>query len=441
MLLKQGIFTTIALIALTATARSESANGPLADLVGHWDLVGTTIRVKIHSDATIDHSRLGAGTIREVEADVFRFRYRHQDDLQCEYRAARYSQNELHLVVVTQPSPQDCELGAMRRAPGSEVKSPAASIYEKDLEIRVRPNIGAHTLPTTVFKDCDRCPDMVVVPAGAFLMGSPDGEAGRYPVEGPIRAVTIQRPFAIGRYHITVRQFREFVTATNRTIADDCHVEGANDFVPTRGLSFAAPGFLQTEWHPVVCVSWEDAAAYAAWLAGTTGKPYRLLSEAELEYAARAGTATRFWWGDKVDRLLARFDMSASGSSPTSTASQRDGSALLPKPNQARTLPQSATVAQSSGTVAVTSGRPNPWGIFHVHGNAASWAADCWSTTLIGAPVDGSPASSGDCTKRSIRGGAWTSFERDMRASYRESAPMANRYYHVGFRIGLSLAP
>ena len=131
--------------------------------------------------------------------------------------------------------------------------------------------------PKDTFRECDNCPEMVVVPAGSFTMGSPEREGGRFPNEGPQHVVTIGRPFAVGKLHVTVDQFAGFVRETQYQ-ARKC---------------WRNPGFAQDGSHPAVCLSWDDAKAYADWLAKKTGKPYRLLSEAEFEYAARGRTSQR----------------------------------------------------------------------------------------------------------------------------------------------------
>jgi len=145
--------------------------------------------------------------------------------------------------------------------------------------------------PMDSFRECDKCPDMVAIPAGSFAMGA--NNAQQTPIATPRHQVTIAKPFAVGRFHITVAQFTAFVAETGHQ-ADSC-MHGPDG-------SWRDPGFSQSGNHPVVCVSWHDAAAYVAWLSKKTGKAYRLLTEAEWEYAARAGTTTEWFWGDEVSR-------------------------------------------------------------------------------------------------------------------------------------------
>src|SRR5687768_11566839 len=152
--------------------------------------------------------------------------------------------------------------------------------------------------------DCADCPPMIVIPAGAFVMGSPDDEAGRYATEGPRRNLTIAS-FAMSVHEVTRAQYAAFVTDTARPDGIGCKTMGDGSTtaaVPDAAASWRSPGFDQTADHPVVCVSWRDASDYATWLARNTGHDYRLPSEAEWEYAARAGTTTAYAWGDRADR-------------------------------------------------------------------------------------------------------------------------------------------
>jgi formylglycine-generating enzyme required for sulfatase activity len=148
--------------------------------------------------------------------------------------------------------------------------------------------------PKDVFRECDKCPEMVVVPSGSFTMGSPDTERNRSAVEGPQHGVVIAKPFAVSKFHITVDQFAAFVTETGYDAGSECFTyESETDNGGWRSdRSWRNRGFLQEGSHPAVCLSWGDSKAYVAWLSRKTGKAYRLLTEAEWEYSARAGTRT-----------------------------------------------------------------------------------------------------------------------------------------------------
>ncbi len=148
--------------------------------------------------------------------------------------------------------------------------------------------------PGETFRDCAACPQMVVVPAGSYRPGSPSHEVGRYDDEGPVRQVTIEQPFAVGVYEVTVGDYEGFVGATGYAGGKSCSTYEEEGWKERPGRTWRDPGFQQTERDPVVCVNWKDAQAYAEWLSGETGKRYRLLSEAEWEYVARAGTTLSF---------------------------------------------------------------------------------------------------------------------------------------------------
>jgi formylglycine-generating enzyme required for sulfatase activity len=168
--------------------------------------------------------------------------------------------------------------------------------------------------PKDSFRECENCPEMVVAPAGSFTMGSPETEEGRFSWEGPQHVVTLSRPFAVGRLHVTVDQFAAFVRDAGYDATSKCRTYEDGKFRERADHSWRNPGFAQDGSHPVVCVSWDDAKAYVDWLAKKTVKPYRLLSEAEWEYAARGrtspGTYPRFWFGND-ERDLCRYGNSA----------------------------------------------------------------------------------------------------------------------------------
>jgi formylglycine-generating enzyme required for sulfatase activity/uncharacterized caspase-like protein len=256
--------------------------------------------------------------------------------------------------------------------------------------------------PKQSFRECADCPEMVVVPAGSFTMGSPGSEPGRVDNEGPQHVVTIRQPFAVGKFHVTRDQFAVFANETG--------------FAAHSGCDWRSPGFTQDGSHPVVCVSWDDAKAYADWLAKKTSKAYRLLSEAEFEYAARAGTTTPFWWGSSITPDQANYDGNYVYAGGGSKGVYR-----------ARTVP-------------VDSFQPNPWGLYNVHGNAYQWTADCWHNDYNGAPADGS-AWITTCNEgaRIVRGGSWYSLPMVLRAALRVRLTAPN--LSIGFRVARTLIP
>lgn len=223
--------------------------------------------------------------------------------------------------------------------------------------------------PGITFRDCPDCLEMVVVPAGRFLMGTPETDPFNYEQERPVHRVTIARPFAVGVYEVTRGEYGRFVSETGRPIGNSCWTYEAGDWETRSNRVWSNPGFSQTDNHPVACVYWLDAKAFVAWLSRKTGQEYRLLSESEWEYMARAGTTTPWHWGslDQAQCLYANVGDSTSELSPNYPCF--DG--------YARTAP-------------VGSFLPNDWGLYDVAGNVWEWVEDCHNYDYEGAPVDGS---------------------------------------------------
>ena len=264
--------------------------------------------------------------------------------------------------------------------------------------------------PGTKFRDCPECPEMVVVPSGSFQMGSPPSEEGRVDNEGPGHRVTIGYRFAVGKYEVTLREFARFVEATGRSMGNACRTYVGRKWERRSGRHWRHPGFGQTDAHPVVCVDWEDARAYVRWLSRKTGHRYRLLSEAEWEYAARAGTTTRYSWGDGIGRNRANCG---------GCGSRWDGRQTAP----------------------VGSFAANGFGLYDVHGNVWEWVADCWNNSYRGAPSDGSAWESGNCGRRVLRGGSRLDRPRYLRSAYRFGFGTGHRLYYIGFRVARTLTP
>ncbi len=255
---------------------------------------------------------------------------------------------------------------------------------------------GRAITPGSHFRDCPRCPEMVVLPPGAFLMGSPDAEAGRHPTEGPVHPVMIDQAFAMGVHEVTFDEWDACVESG-----------GCNGYRPKRrflGRTMGGPR------HPVIRVGWEDVPAYLAWLSHESGGRYRLPSEAEWEYAARAGTTTPYYTGDTMSRQEANFGRYFTG----------------------RPMPVGSYPA-------------NPFGLHDMLGNVAEWCEDCWNESYVGAPVDGSAWRSGDCERRVLRGGHWASgaegfrtgdMPRDMRAASRTFGPPPSNWIRRAVKEG-----
>jgi formylglycine-generating enzyme required for sulfatase activity len=276
--------------------------------------------------------------------------------------------------------------------------------------------------PRDVFKECDNCPEMVVVPSGSFTMGSPADEKERGINEGPQHVVTIGTPFAVGRLHVTVDQFAAFVAETKSDAGSKCFtVKGSEQW-------WRNPGFVQDGSHPVVCLSWNDAKAYVDWLTKRTGKPYRLLTESEWEYAARGrtspGSYPRFWFGND-EKHLCRY-----GNGADQKARDRMATWLQ-------------VIVPCDDGYAYTSpaGRfaENNFGLRDMFGNAWQWTADCWHNSYDGAPTDGSAWTSGDCSSHVLRGGAWAEGSGGLRAAVRGQGGPGLRENFDGFRVGRTL--
>jgi len=244
------------------------------------------------------------------------------------------------------------------------------------------PSMSAVPQPGEVFRDCADCPEMVVVPAGEFTMGS-----GETIYEKPEHKVVITSAFAIGRREVTFQEWDHCFTAGGCKYWPDDHGWG-------RGR------------RPVVDISWDDAKLFVSWLSQTTKRAYRLPSEAEWEYAARAGTNSPFWWGRSAGGNAVCEDCSA------------------PPPQQ--TLP--------TGSM-----RPNGFGLYDVAGNAAEWVEDCWHEFYRGAPADGSPWTTGQCRLRVLRGGSFGSKMNMVRSAARFRYDQDVRYYANGFRVARDL--
>ncbi len=278
--------------------------------------------------------------------------------------------------------------------------------------------------PGVRFRDCEGCPELVVLPAGSFMMGSPASETGRHDYEGPQHSVTIGEPFAVGVYEVTRGEFGRFVAATGHAVDDRCSTyEGYR--MERTGRSWRSPGYEQTDEHPVVCVAWEDARAYARWLSEITGRAYRLLSEAEWEYAARAGTRTAGYWGDTDEAEQCRHANGADRSSGLHRTSEWTVSC---DDGYARTAPVGSYTA-------------NGFGLHDVVGNVWELVDDCWNESYAGAPSDGSTRERGHCDRRAIRGGAWgTSVGWALlRSALRWWYDIGNRGSGVGFRVARGL--
>ena len=244
--------------------------------------------------------------------------------------------------------------------------------------------------PGAVLRDCNECPEMVVVPAGRFRMG------GDYSDEQPVHEVTIAAPFAAGKYEVTFAEWDTCVAAGGCTHRPDDEGWG-------RGS------------RPVINVSWKDAQEYVAWLSRKTGKTYRLLSEAEWEYVARAGTTTEYWWGNEADHAHANY-----GSDECCRG-------------------MAAGADRWVNTSPVGSFEPNAFGLLDTAGNVYEWVEDCWHDSYAGAPADGSAWTSGNCDRHVVRGGSWYDNPWYLRSASRYRYSTGFRNDTFGFRVARTL--
>lgn len=274
--------------------------------------------------------------------------------------------------------------------------------------------------------DCATCPVMVVVPAGSFMVGSPPDEIDRDSDEGPARSVVFETPFAIGRTEVTRGQFAAFVRATQHQMTPGCLTWNGAKLDLAENRSWADPGFVQTDDHPVVCVSWHDATAYAQWLSGLTGRDYHLPSESQWEYATRGGATGAYAFPNPPDGACAVgnvADVTAKAAVPAwGTVACDDGVGL--------------------GTAAVASYAPNGFGLYDTVGNVWEFVDDCYFPNHDEIPRDGSPRGlAGKCGIALDRGGGFSSLmPGHLRVANRSRAPSTSvRVYSLGFRIARRL--
>jgi formylglycine-generating enzyme required for sulfatase activity len=275
---------------------------------------------------------------------------------------------------------------------GGRAAKPAVGTFPKDYEAG------------DVFKDCDACPEMVAVPSGRFTMGSPPEENGRYKHESPQHRVTISKPFAVGRFEVTFDEWDACVAGG-----------GCSGYRPKdRGWGRGR--------RPVILVNRKDAKAYVDWLSRRTGESYRLLTESEWEYVARAGSTTRQFWGEDVgDIEICGY---ANGADRITDIDWRN---------------KSCTDGVGKRTAPVGKYRPNAFGLYDVIGNVWEWVEDCWNRSYAGAPGDGGAWLTSGCSHRVVRGGSWINSLRMLRAAVRYRYPSHDRDFILGFRVARKL--
>ncbi len=254
----------------------------------------------------------------------------------------------------------------------------------------------------TRIRDCDRCPQMIVVPAGKFMMGSPAEEEGRYDNEAPQHLVHIAKPFAVGKFEVTFAEWNA------------CVADGACAPVVDMGWGRGM--------RPVMNVNYDQAIGYTEWLSKKTGKVYRLLSESEWEYAARAGShAAHFWKG--ADAKVCEY---------ANVGDRR----VKVKHKSKETFDCDDRYAE---TAPVGTHKANAFGLHDMLGNVWEWVQDCYNPEFAGAPLDGSAWTGGDCSTRVFRGGSWYSNPRDVRLAQRDKDDASASFNDLGFRVARAL--
>ena len=289
----------------------------------------------------------------------------------------------------------------------------------KEVAAHAKAGMTESIAPGTLIRDCPTCPEMVVVDKGSFQQGGNSNAADRD--ELPRHAVKIATAFAVSRFEITLFQFTEFVNASGYNFGGDASCNKKKSAVEDK--TWKSPGFPQREDEPVVCTSWFDANAYAQWMSKVTGKRYRLLSESEWEYMARAGSDALTPWGTEESKSCEHANLA------DEAFVKRTEAKVAYKCND-----QSAFTAAGS-----TSLRQNRFGIHDAIGNVAEWVADCLTDDYAGAPIDGSAVNSATCQKRVYRGGAFNYNVADVRFARRESIAPAERRPFIGIRLGREL--
>jgi formylglycine-generating enzyme required for sulfatase activity len=330
---------------------------------------------------------------RAADAELNRLAKEEQQRVVLQARAAAAYRAEQQRARAEIAARTEAELAVLMPSPGSPVADTAGVLRDRFLE-------GA-----------GMGPELVLIPTGRFQMGSPEHERKKAMEAGSQKAwldretpqhwVGIEQPIALGRYPVTVGQWREFAQATG--------------WQPQGEFNWAAPGFAQGADHPVVGVTWNDAQQYLGWLSAMTGQVYRLPSEAEWEYACRAGTRTAFSFGDTISAALANYDGNY-------------------------TYNGSPKGANRKGTSRVGEYAPNPWGLYDVHGNVWEWVQDVVHDNYDGAPNTGRAwEEGGDQARRILRGGAWQYNPRYLRSAVRNGSAVALSNAIVGFRVARNL--
>lgn len=377
------------------------------------------------SDRMLEEARLirsNDSLIDQAEEEIVGIRTRQAEMLEAQAVAAMdagdFNRAERVLVDLVALGDQEILLGQLRR------RLEEARIYGG---FRPGQIIRDHFLNSPLWT-----PESVVITAGSFMMGSETFDEGHLENESPQHRVNIRRGFAIGRKEVTVAEFRGFVdragyvTDAERKGYSTVYNHASGRLTQRRDVTWEMgyDGRDAEDDHPVVHISWNDAQAYVNWLARGTGKPYRLPSEAEFEYALRGGKTGDYWWGNGT---------------PRSAVENITGDGDESRSRRSWTVAFQNYTDGYWGPAPVGSFQPNPFGLFDISGNVAEWVWDCWHDTYIRAPVDGSAWINPGCGYRVVRGGYWASSPRQTRSAFRLSARPDSHGARVGIRIARDL--
>lgn len=287
---------------------------------------------------------------------------------------------------------------------------------------------------STRTRDCEQCPEMVVIPSGTAIVGASTNDKFRNADELPERKVAISQPFAVSRYEITRDQYAAFVHATNRPVGGDCLTDRRKrgDWQLDAATTFRDPGFAQAGDHPVACVNWDEAQAYVAWLNTQTQGGYRLLTEVEWEYVARGGTTQNliYPWGNDATQgcpFANVFDRTA-----LQTYAGMDTSGY-------KVFDPMDCADGRLNTSPVGSLQPNGFGVYDIIGNVQEWIEDCYSATRDQLSDSGAPPAQSDCARRLIKGGSWGTLAHNVRIAERIPYPATHRDDSIGIRVAKTL--
>lgn len=287
---------------------------------------------------------------------------------------------------------------------------------------------------STRTRDCAHCPEMVVVPAGTAVLGAAAPDRFRNSDEMPERTFAVREPFAVSKHEITRDEYGAFVRATQRGTDGGCLTDRVHrgNWSIDADTSFRDPGFAQSGDHPVVCVSWDDAQAYVAWLNTETQGGYRLLTEVEWEYVARAGAShnATYPWGDEPDEACSfanGFDETAMAKYAGMDTSGHKVFDPLP------------CADGWLNTAPVGSLAPNSFGVYDTIGNVAEWVEDCHSPSHETLSETGTPAISSTCPRRVAKGGSWGTLAHNLRTAERLPYPPTHRDDSIGIRVARTL--